>query len=142
MFLVLVIVFMSVSSVEAGTRKCNPGALSDSIDYCNVLDLGDIGTDPNPDPEIITDPEPTPEPEPVVEVRKRNRTGYCAMPERCGLKVTQGVKPVYVWDVLKLGDRGEDVKTMQIVLNLKGANLVVDGIYGPLTLKAFQEIIK
>lgn len=138
MLVVLVIVFMSVSSVEAGTRKCNPGALSDSIDYCNVLDLGDIGTDPNPDPEIITDPEP----EPVVEVRKSNRTGYCAIPERCGLNVTQGVKPVYVWDVVKLGDRGEDVKTMQIVLNLKGANLVVDGIYGVLTQEEVNKLVK
>lgn len=55
-------------------------------------------------------------------------------------RVFKQVKPIYVWDVVHFGDRGEDVKTLQMYLNNKGASLKVDGIYGVLTLQAFKDI--
>ena len=33
-------------------------------------------------------------------------------------------------DILKKGDRGDSVKWLQFQLNMNGANLVVDGIFG------------
>jgi peptidoglycan hydrolase-like protein with peptidoglycan-binding domain len=40
---------------------------------------------------------------------------------------------------LKLGDAGQDVKDLQTYLNSQGANLDVDGMYGPLTDAALKD---
>ena len=44
---------------------------------------------------------------------------------------------VYVYDVVKYGSMGQAVKDFQMLLNNHGAKLVVDGIYGELTQKAW-----
>jgi hypothetical protein len=81
-------------------------------------------------------PEPTPEPttEPVQEIRHKKTGSY--------LRIT---KPQYVWDVIKFGDKGENVKVFQMVLNNHGAKLKVDGIYGLKTHTAwlnYEKLIK
>lgn len=49
-------------------------------------------------------------------------------------------KAVAPYTILKFGDRGEEVKQFQMVLNEFGkANLKVDGIFGKLTLKAWED---
>lgn len=116
------------------------GINSGSQNDCPPIDptpISVIDTDPKPTPDPTPEPEPVPEP----EVRKRSSGGYCSdfsLP--CGkyLQKPASAQPtVYVWDVVKFGDKGENVKTLQMYLNNKGASLVVDGIYGPLTLAAF-----
>ena len=42
-------------------------------------------------------------------------------------------------DVLKRGSKGEGVKWLQCALNRKGANLTVDGVFGPATEKAVKD---
>lgn len=45
------------------------------------------------------------------------------------------------WPLMQEGSTGEDVRTVQYLLNAQGAALVVDGIFGPLTagaVSAFQ----
>lgn len=72
------------------------------------------------------------EPLETPKVENRSRSGY-----KIPVKI-----PVYVWDVVKFGDRGEDVKTLQMYLNNKGANLKVDGIYGILTQLSVNLIVR
>jgi peptidoglycan hydrolase-like protein with peptidoglycan-binding domain len=46
------------------------------------------------------------------------------------------------WPILRLGSRGEDVRTIQYLLNSRGYSLSVDGSYGNSTtnaVKAFQQ---
>jgi len=92
------------------------------------------------DPEVVVEPTP----EPVVEEKSSNSGGSSGSYTREAWAKIQAswYKPVYVWDVVKFGDISEDVKYLQIYLNNKGANLVVDGIYGPLTLEAFKPTMK
>lgn len=52
------------------------------------------------------------------------------------------IKPTMVYDVIKYGDMGQAVKDFQMFLNNKGAKLVVDGIFGPLTNIAWLEFEK
>lgn len=40
---------------------------------------------------------------------------------------------------IKFGSKGQEVKDLQTYLNSKGASLKVDGIFGKLTLKAFNQ---
>jgi peptidoglycan hydrolase-like protein with peptidoglycan-binding domain len=51
-------------------------------------------------------------------------------------------KPKTVSAIPKLGDKGEDVKTLQTALNEKGFKLTVDGVFGPVTAKAISEFQK
>lgn len=54
---------------------------------------------------------------------------------------TQGVKPAEL--VVTFGDRNDDVKKLQLLLNLFGHNLSVDGVFGPATRAAivsFQSV--
>ncbi|GAB3623066.1 hypothetical protein GCM10027418_11480 [Mariniluteicoccus endophyticus] len=43
------------------------------------------------------------------------------------------------FDVLRPGDRGDDVKGLQMLLNSNGARLAVDGSYGPATTDAVKD---
>lgn len=52
------------------------------------------------------------------------------------------IKPTMVYNVVKYGDIGQAVKDFQMFLNNKGAKLVVDGIFGPLTNIAWLEFEK
>lgn len=46
-------------------------------------------------------------------------------------------KPIDIWYLVKFGDKSENVKIFQQLLNSNGAKLKVDGIYGKKTLKAW-----
>lgn len=124
----LVIVLSLVVIISSVNAECSP--LSATICEREKPEPRDEIVIEVPPAEEIKDEEPVEEPEVTPEpVRSTRKTGSY-------IKIT---KPVYVWDVVKFGDRGENVKTLQMYLNNKGANLVVDGIYGFKTLKAFLE---
>ena len=53
-----------------------------------------------------------------------------------GLKVITQKQPATSRPLIKLWDRGEQVKYLQAQLNLRGARLRIDGNYGPLTQHA------
>ena len=40
------------------------------------------------------------------------------------------------WPIQQPGSTGETVRTVQYLLNVQGANLIVDGVFGPLTASA------
>lgn len=120
MLVVLGLMFSSVVLAE-DCRNCN-----------QVTDeYGNVQVEVSTDAEQMVEEIPNVDPEPIItpEVVKKHRKTGSYMP------IT---KPVYVWDVVRFGDRGENVKTLQMYLNNKGASLKVDGVYGKLTLQAFE----
>jgi len=120
--------------------------LMDTWGY-NITDLAGnkIGKDANAvftavEPVVIVPVEPVVPPTPVITpvVSSQSSGGSYVGPQ----SFSTTTKVIYVWDVVKLGDKGENVKILQKVLNANGAKLIVDGSYGPKTLKAFLSFKK
>jgi peptidoglycan hydrolase-like protein with peptidoglycan-binding domain len=78
---------------------------------------------------VSVDP-PTDEPQPEVRKRKTREVSY--EPYRAGVKV--GGRSV------GLGSVGDDVARLQRMLNRRGADLVLDGIFGPKTETAVKKL--